>query len=387
MLPRILQLPDNHSFFLFGARNTGKSTLIRQQFDMQKSLWIDLLDLDQEEQFAREPNLLYASVKQLPPHITHIVIDEVQKLPKLLDVVHRLIEETNKYFVLTGSSARKLKYGGANLLAGRAFLYHLFPFTFIELGNQFELNDALQWGLLPTVALATTSQIRAQILRAYAQIYLKEEIRAEQWIRKLDFFRKFLEVCAQCNTKIINFSNIARNVGVDDKTIKHYFSILEDTLLGFFLEPYHTSIRKRLSGKQKFYFFDNGVARALAYQLNVPLTPKTSAYGDAFEHFIITQIMALNSYYQKDFRFSYLRTRDDLEIDLIIERPGKPLLCIEIKSSDMIMENDVKRFASLADDLPHAESMLLSQDKQAKIFGSIQALHWRVGIENIFSDA
>ncbi|MGA2655447.1 MAG: AAA family ATPase, partial [Gammaproteobacteria bacterium] len=293
MLKRILQLPDNHSFFLFGARNTGKSTLILERFNQQQSLWINLLDLDQEEQFAREPNLLYAIVKALPKNITHIVIDEIQKLPKLLDVVHRLIEETDKYFVLTGSSARKLKYGGANLLAGRAFLYHLFPFTFIELGHHFNLHQALQWGLLPSVALAKTDELRAQTLRAYAQIYLKEEIWAEQWIRKLDPFRKFLEVSSQCNTQIINYANIANDVGVDDKTIINYFSILEDTLLGFFLEPYHTSIRKRLSEKPKFYFFDNGVARALAFSLNVPLTPKTSAYGTAFEHFIITQIMAL----------------------------------------------------------------------------------------------
>ncbi len=134
---------------MFGARNTGKSTLIKERFDAQHCLWIDLLDLDQEEQFAKEPNLLYAIVKQLPPSITHIIIDEVQKLPKLLDVVHRLIEETDKHFVLTGSSSRKLKHGGANLLAGRAFLYHLYPFTFIELGKQFDLQQALQWGLLP----------------------------------------------------------------------------------------------------------------------------------------------------------------------------------------------------------------------------------------------
>jgi predicted AAA+ superfamily ATPase len=383
MIERILQLTDNHSFFLFGARNTGKSTLIEKRFDHQKSLWINLLDLDQEEQFAREPNLLYAMVKQLPPNITHVVIDEIQKNPKLLDVVHRLIEETDKHFVLTGSSARKLKYGGANLLAGRAFLYHLFPFTFIELGDQFDLHSALQWGLLPTVALAESDTIRAQILRAYAQIYLKEEIRGEQLVRNLDPFRKFLEISAQCNAKIINFSNIAKDVGVDDKTIKNYFSILEDTLLGFFLEPYHTSIRKRLSEKPKFYFFDNGVARALAHQINVPLTPKTSVYGDAFEHFIIVQMMALNSYYQKDFRFSYLRTRNDLEIDLIIERPGQPLLCIEIKSSDHIVESDTLRFASLLNDLPDAQAMILSQDKQAKLFGKIQALPWNEGIRKI----
>lgn len=371
---------------MFGARNTGKSTIIEARFNPQSSLYINLLDLEQEDQFAREPNLLHALVKALPQNITHVVIDEIQKLPKLLDVVHRLIEETDKYFVLTGSSARKLKYGGANLLAGRAFLYHLYPFTFLELKNNFNLHQALQWGLLPRVALADTDELRAQTLRAYAQIYLKEEIRAEQWIRRLDPFRKFLEVSAQCNTQIINFSSIAKDVGVDDKTIKNYFSILEDTLLGFFLEPYHTSIRKILSEKPKFYFFDNGVTRSLALQLNVPLVPKTSAYGCAFEHFIITQMIALNSYYKKDFRFSYLRTRNDVEIDLIIERPGKSLLCIEIKSNDVVKESDIVGFASLVHDLPNPQAMVLSQDKQAKLFGDIHVLPWQEGMDKIFNE-
>ncbi len=239
-------------------------------------------------------------------------------------------------------------------------------------------------GAFASVALATENQMRAQMLRAYAQMYLKEEIRGEQLIRKLDPFRKFLEVSSQCNTKIINFSNIAHDVNVDDKTIVNYFSILEDTLLGFFLEPFHTSIRKRLSAKPKFYFFDNGVAQSLAQQLNVPLLPKTSAYGDAFEHFIITQIMALNSYYNTDFRFSYLRTRNDLEIDLIIERPGKPILCVEIKSSDTIKEKDITQLAHLLKDFPDAQAMILSQDSQAKLYDRIQALPWREGIRKIY---
>ena len=285
-------------------------------------------------------------IKALPPKISHVVIDEIQKIPKLLNVVHKLIEETQKKFVMTGSSARKLKYGGANLLAGRAFVYHLFPFTFLELKKNFDSDQALMFGLLPKIIEFDTYEERVAFLQAYSYTYLKEEIFSEQLIRKLDPFRRFLEVAAQTNGKIINYSNIARDVGVDDKTVKEYFSILEDTLIGFFLEPFHHSFRKRLSSKPKFYFFDIGVTRALARHLSIPLRAQTSAYGEAFEHFIILECIKLASYQNKEFRFSYLSTKDDAEIDLVVERPGQPLLFIEIKSKKSVQPTDSTNFTS-----------------------------------------
>jgi uncharacterized protein len=197
---------------------------------------------------------LKAIVEGLPETVTHVVVDEIQKLPKLLDIVHSLIEKTNKYFILTGSSARKLKYGGANLLAGRAFVYHLFPFSFLELKDNFNFSTAMQFGMLPKLWSYDTDEERSLFLQAYAFTYLKEEIRGEQLTKNLDAFRRFLEVAAQCNGKIINYANLARDVGVDDKTIKEYFTILEDTLVGFLLEPFQHSFRKRLSQKPKFYF-------------------------------------------------------------------------------------------------------------------------------------
>lgn len=384
MITRTLHLSKNQSLFLFGARGTGKSTLTHQQFNADTCLWIDLLDPTQEERFARHPAELIAIVAALPEHISHIVIDEIQKIPKLLDVVHSLIEKTKKCFVMTGSSARKLKRGGANLLAGRAFVYHLFPFTYLELGDQFDLNGALQWGLLPKPALLNSNADKSKFLEAYAYTYLKEEIWAEQFIKKLDPFRRFLEVAAQSNGKIINYANIARDVGVDDKTIKEYFSILEDSLIGFFLEPFQHSFRKRLSLKPKFYFFDLGVTRSLAKLLTLSLRNGTSAYGEAFEHFIILECMKLASYYHPEFRFSYLRTKDDLEIDLIVERPGKPLLFIEIKSNNQIKKEDLSHFIKMTHEFGKCEAVCFSKDEYKKQIEHVSIFPWEIGVKQLF---
>jgi len=384
MFIRLLKLPNNRSFFLFGARGTGKSTLIEHQFDSGASLWINLLLPAEEERFARNPNELQALVSALPTDKKHVVIDEVQKIPKLLDVIHNLIEHTDKCFIMTGSSARKLKRGGANLLAGRAFVYHLFPFSFLELGPAFNLDRALRFGSLPKIELLNNDEERMLFLQAYTQTYLKEEIWNEHFINKLDPFRRFLEVSAQCNGKIINFANIARDVGVDDKTIKEYFAILEDTLIGFFLEPYQHSFRKRLSQKPKFYYFDTGVTRALSRLLSLPLIPGTSAYGEAFEHFIILECMKLASYYYSELRFSYLRTKDDMEIDLIVERPGLPLLFIEIKSSENVSAESLSSFLKVTKEFKVCEAVCFSNDMRRKRFDHVTVMPWREGIKEFF---
>jgi predicted AAA+ superfamily ATPase len=384
MIKRLLKLPEHQSFFLFGARSTGKSTLIEALFDHTNSLWLDLLDPLLEDKFARDPSELRALVMGLSSHIKYVVIDEIQKVPKLLDVVHSLIEHTEKYFVMTGSSARKLKLGGADLLAGRAFVYHLFPFSFLELGEKFDLNDALNWGLLPKIPFFNTDEEKLRFLQAYALTYLKEEIWAEQLIKKMNPFRRFLEVAAQCNGKIINYANLSRDVGVDDKTIKEYFTILEDTLIGFLLEPFQHSFRKRLSLKPKFYFFDGGVVRALARVLSITLQPSTSAYGEAFEHFVILECIKLASYYQPEFRFSYLKTKDDVEVDLIVERPGQPLLFIEIKSSIEVSAEDLSTFYKLTKDFKNCEAVCFSRDNHVKRYDHVTVLPWQKGIKHYF---
>lgn len=384
MRRRLLTLPKTHSFFLLGARNTGKSTLIETQFSANTSFTVDLLDTAQEVVYQANPEELYHIVKTLPDHITHVIIDEIQKVPKLLDSVQRLMKYKKHYFILTGSSARKLKRGGANLLAGRAFIYYLFPFSFLEMEGVFSLNHALCFGTLPEIFSVSSDTEKKAFLMSYAHTYLKEEIIVEQLVRQLQPFRHFLEVAAQTNGQLINYANIARDVRVDEKTIKTYFSILEETLVGFFLEPFHHSVRKRQSEKPKFYFFDTGVKRALARELSTPLLPSTNAYGQAFEHFIMTEVVRLGHYFQPEYRFSYIRTPADVEIDLVIERPGKTTLLIEIKSTQQVLRPMLTPLLRIAKDLPNSEAWCLSNDPHIKEVDGVMIYPWQLGLREIF---
>lgn len=384
MIPRLIKLPEDESFFLFGPRGSGKTTIMKHLPWYDHSFYINLLLSKEERDYSRNPDRLVNIVEGLPDETTHVIIDEVQKIPKLLDLVHNLIETTNKKFILTGSSARKLKHGGANLLAGRAFVYHLAPFTFLEVDEQFSLNDYLRWGTLPKIFEFNTEEKKILFLDAYANTYLKEEVWNEQIIRVLEPFRYFLEVAAQSNGKIVNYTKIAKDVGVDVKTIQNYFTILEDTLLGFFLAPFQHSFRKRLSKSPKFYFFDPGVVKALANQLTIPLNESTNYYGDCFEHFVITQCKYLSAYFHRDYRFSYLKTKDDAEIDLVVERPNKPLLFIEIKSSKDVEERHLRTLKSLSHDFGECEAICFSRDDYRKKIDGITIYPWAVGIKKFF---
>lgn len=386
-ISRLLTLPEDASLLLFGARGVGKSSLLDALFHFDEVLYINLLDPLEEARFARNPNELMALVEAMPEAMTHVIIDEVQKIPKLLDVIHLLIEnkKTTKFFVLTGSSARKLKAGRANLLAGRVLVYHLYPFSYLELGATFDLSQALRWGLLPRVIAMKSDALREKFLQTYTQVYLKEEVWAEHLVRKLDPFRRFLEVAAQANGKIINYSNISRDVGVDDKTIKSYFSLLEDTLLGFMLEPFHHSFRKRLRSSPKFYFIDIGISRALSRQLSLPPLKSTSYYGELFEQFIVTECIKLASYYKSEYRFSYVMTESSVEIDLVIERPGQKLLCVEIKSTADVRVEDLTAMAGLIDDMSDVEAVCFSCDPRIKKIGDITIYPWQLGIATFFT--
>lgn len=385
MFQRALKIPKSMSFFLLGARGTGKSTLMRSAFDSDTSLWFNLLDLEVEERLARHPMELQREVLLLPPSVQHVVIDEIQKLPRLLDVVHNLIEthKVPQQFILTGSSARKLKAGGANLLAGRAALRTLHPLTAAELGNTFNEAEALQWGTLPKIWNVDTPEEREEFLRAYANIYLKEEILGEQLIRQLDPFRRFLEVAARQSGKIVNHSKIARDVGVDVKTVQSWYQVVEDTLVGFHLDAYHSSVRKQLRQAPKFYFFDVGVTRALAQMLRVAPAEQTSYFGDLFEQFVVCELNARNQYEQQDYRLSYLRTKSGVEVDVIVERPGKPTALVEIKSTKIVTEDDIRSLQHFLSDFPESDFFLLSRDPKPQKFGRIKAVHWRDGIGEI----
>ena len=382
MISRIAKLSKTNSFFILGPRGSGKSTLIKRQYS-KNCLYIDLLDPQTEDRYRLNPSILKQELAG-QPQLKKVIIDEVQKLPRILDVVHQLIEEKNIQFILSGSSARKLKRGGANLLAGRAFVFYLYPFTSLELGSRFNLIEALCWGLLPRQFNLKSNDDKEEYLKAYALTYLKEEIQMEQIVRKLNPFRKFLEVAAQMNTKLINYSKIARDIGVDITTVQNYYSILEETLVGFYLRPYHTSIRKSQRLSPKFYLFDTGVCRALKGTLSIPLQSQTYDFGEAFEHFIILDIMKLAEYNRKNWKYFYLLTKDGAEIDLIIDRPGESTLCIEIKSSDRVTEMDIRNLISLGSDVPKSDLYCFSRDPIRKQIQNVLCLEWQKGIREIF---
>lgn len=385
MVSRICKPSKSHSFFLFGARGTGKSTLLKELFSPTEATFIDLLESDTEETYQKDPAHLLEvaqAIRQKTPKKKWIVLDEVQKVPQLLDLVHKLIEEKHFRFALTGSSARKLKRGQANLLAGRAFLNHLYPLTHVELGSLFNLEETLRWGGLPGLRELET-QDKMRFLRTYAQIYLKEEVIAEQLVRNVTPFRNFLEVSAQSSGKIINFSKIARDVHVEPPTVQSYFEILEDTQVGFLLPPFHESIRKRQRHNPKFYFFDLGVQRALAKRLDQPLSESTYEYGELFEAFVILETVRLFNYRELDWTVSYLRTKDEFEVDLVIDRPGLPRAFVEIKSTRNIKNEKFSGFNQLMKSQKKSQAFVLSRDKSEFIRDSISYLPWQKGLREL----
>lgn len=384
MIKRLLKVIKNHSSFLFGPRGVGKSTLIRHLFQEHDSITFNLLKMEMQERFIKNPDELSEIVKALPHHITHIVIDEIQKAPKLLDVVHDLIESTDKHFIMTGSSARKLKGNGANLLAGRAFVNSLHPFSYFEIEDRFNLMDSLQWGMLPKIFEYPDHELKTRYLQTYAHTYLKEEIWEEHFVKNLEPFRRFLEVAAQMNGRIINYSNIAKDVGMDDKTVKSYYAILEDTLIGFYLEGFEHSFRKRLSTKPKFYFFDIGITRALSRMLSIPLVQSTAGYGEAFEHFVILECIKLRDAYHSDFKFSYLKTKDDVEVDLVVERPGELPLFVEIKSSTHITAESISSFIHLTRDFGKCESICICDESIEKMIEHVRVIPWKLALKKYF---
>lgn len=391
MYTRLANLSKKHHFFLFGARGTGKTTYLNLLFKEDDGCCkkIDLLNLDLEERYARDPKLLIEEIDgKENSHIKYVIIDEIQKLPKLLDLIHQYIQKNKnkKIFILTGSSAKKLKHGGGNLLAGRAFVFYFFPLVYIEMKEDFKLENYLHVGGLPEVySFNGELEMQNRFLKTYAQIYLKEEVWAEQLIKNLDPFRKFLELAALSNGEIINYSKLARQIGVDSKTVQSYFQILEETLLAFIIEPFSTSIRKRLIKSPKFYFFDLGVKRALEQTLSIPLKEGTYSYCKAFEHFLITQIIYLIYYLENDYRFYYLKTEAGVEIDLILETPSKNLILIEIKSSKEVGSQDIKHLKEIQSDLKNAKSFLLSQDKISRTIDGVHCLYWEDGLKKILN--
>lgn len=337
-------------------------------------MWLDLLQPNQELRFAEDPDALNDVVRRSRPE--WVVIDEVQKVPKLLDVVHSLIESTPTKFALTGSSARKLKRGAGNLLAGRAFVYHLFPLTAAELGSGFSLMSVLQWGSLPKVVALPSEEEKGLFLEAYVETYLKEEIFQEQLTRKIVPFRKFLRVAAQCNGTVLNFSQIAHDISIDSNTVKTYFDILEDTLLGFYLPATDRSFRKQQLRSPKFYLFDVGVTRAIQGLACYPLR-SSQELGPLFEHWIISEIHRLNSYTRRNYQMSYLRTKGGLEVDLVLEHPQGETILIEIKSSPVVRDVQLTSLIAFKKELSDVRCLCICREEQGRLVEGVEVLPWR----------
>ncbi len=386
MVTRLIKPLLSKSFFLFGARGTGKSTWIRSHFSEVNTLFIDLLRAQDAEQFLAHPDRFenYLDQARKKKEIEWIVIDEIQKEPRLLDSIHREIETHKRFkFAMTGSSARKLKRGGANLLAGRAGWNAFFPLTKSELGDQFSVEEAINWGTLPSLLNAPIEE-KIDYLRSYVQVYLREEILEEQLVRNASGFRNFLEIAAQMHGKILNYSKLGKDIQVEAPTIRTYFDILEDTYLGLRLLPFERSIRKQQKAHPKFYFFDNGVWRSIQRGLHSTLIEGTSLYGLAFEAWLISEFHRMNEILKQDYALSFLQTRDGAEIDLILERPGQPLIAIEIKSTKRVDDTEVSKLEALASDLGRVQIYYLSRDPMPQKIGNVECLPWDKGLSEIF---
>ncbi len=355
------KLPET-SFFLFGPRQVGKSTLLKKE---KADLIIDLLDPELQLAYNKNPNLLRLQIDEIKSSAT-VFIDEVQRVPKILDIIHSLMEQKPKLkFILCGSSARKLRHGAANLLGGRALYRTMHPLTLEELSSTFNLKWVLGYGSLPkiysTLKQKKTKEAR-DLLRAYAITYLREEIKAEALVRNLQGFQNFLDIAAAQFAEQINFSGVSRDCQIALSTVREYYTILEDTLLGVFLYPYLKSQRKRMSHQPKFYFFDNGVTRAILGTLQDG--PSLKEQGRLFEQWVLQEIIRHNEYHQKDWRLSFWRTSHGAEVDILISRGTRILYAIECKLSANLSSSDLSGLKSFHEIYPKVPCFIVAPVKQ-----------------------
>lgn len=350
------------SIFLFGARQTGKSTILHQQFP--DAIFIDLLDTALKGRFERRPGLLYEMLNDKPAG-TVVIIDEIPEVPELLNEVHRLMSERQIVFILCGSSARKLKRKGYNTLGGRAYPVYLFPFVSAELPD-FDLQHAINYGMLPPHYLAKNPERR---LSAYIDIYLKKEIKEEAIVRNLKAFQRFLEVAALTDGEMVNNVNIAQDCGVSVNTVISYFDILEDTLIGFRMPAFTKVMKRRVVQAPRFYYFDVGVANHLLHRHNIERG--TVEYGHAFEHLVVQEIRAYLSYTQSEEQMTFWRTYTGLEVDVVL---GDARVAIEIKSVEEVLPRHLKGLKAFKEEFPESRAMIVSLDPIGRRMGDVECL-------------
>ncbi len=354
----VMNLPDHKSAFLWGARQTGKSTFLKIKFP--QSVYYDLLKSDLYLRLQKTPHVLREEILALPKNqLDHpIIIDEIQKIPALLDEVHWLIENNQTQFILCGSSARKLKRLGTNLLGGRALRYHFYPLTYTEIPN-FNLLTALNNGLIPSHYFSTQVNL---LLEAYIIDYLNHEIREEGLVRNFPDFARFLDSIAFSNGELVNYNNIARDCGVSAKTVENYYQILIDTLLGYFLPPFHKKIKRDLISKTpKFYLFDIGIQNYLSKRSIIEL--RGTQAGNAFEHFIFMELIAYKGFNKKRYELTYWRTKTGLEVDFILDSD----IAIEVKISQTVHKEDLKGLIAFCEEHHPKQAIVVSLDANLRL--------------------
>lgn len=360
------------SFFLWGARQTGKSTLLRKLYP--DSLWFDLLLTDVFERFQRNPSQLREIIMASQP-VEPVVIDEIQKIPALLDEIHWLIENTQTRFILSGSSPRKIIRSQANLLGGRALRYELFPLVSAEIPD-FDLLKALNNGLLPRHYLSDNPQ---KMISAYIGNYLRDEILAEAQIRNISSFSRFLEIAAFSNGEMVNYTNIASECGVSAPTIKEYFQILQDTLTGRFLPSFQKRPKRRVIRAPKFYFFDVGIVSYLLKRGRIE--QGSEMYGNAFEHFIYQEIVAHSHYSGGQYPLYYWRTASQIEIDFVL---GDHEVAIEVKSTSNANPRHAKGLKQFAEEYIVKKLLLVTNDLYPRQMGNVLVLPWKIFLTKLW---
>lgn len=362
MYSRLIKPPTKTSFFLFGPRGVGKTTWVRTKFP--KALYIDLLKAETFTYLLANPSRIEEFI---PSDFSNwIIIDEIQKVPSLLDEIHRLIEEKHYQFILTGSSARKLRRGGFNLLAGRALTYNLYPLTAYELGDDFKIEEYLKFGGLPGVFFA---EDKKAFLKSYLKTYIEQEIIFEAVTRNLGAFSRFLEIASFSQGSVLNMSEVAREAGLGRRMVENYFSALEDLLIGIRIPPFTKKAKRKLMFHPKFYFFDAGVYQAI--RPKGPFDQEEYIGGIALETAFFQNLKALIDYLSLDYQIYYYRTVSGVEVDFVIY--GKSGFKIfEIKNKREINSSDLKGLKSFINDYPQAKGYLIYGGKNKRYFPQIE---------------
>ena len=372
---QIFEGSGSESLFLWGARQTGKSTLLKQLFP--DSLWFDLLQSDVFERLSKQPSQLREVVLAIQSE-KPIVIDEIQTIPALLNEVHWLIENNHNRFILSGSSPRKILRTQANLLGGRALRYELYPLVSTEIPD-FDLIRALNNGLLPRHYLSNNSQ---KLISGYIGSYLRDEIMAEAKIRNVSSFSGFLESAAFSNGEMVNYSNIASECGISATTVREYFQILIDTLTGRFVPSFQKKPKRRVILAPKFYYFDVGIANYLLKRGQIE--PGSEAFGKAFEHFIYQEIYAHSHYSGMDYPVYYWRTASQIEIDFVL---GDHEVAVEVKATDNANPRHLKGLKSFAEEYAIKKSILVSNDPLPRKIGDVLILPWKDFLQQLWAGA